>query len=101
MTSELSGIPLVGFFRLLRHILEPEIGETRLKSDLGVGCSVSDSPGTRNFPFSPRSYRCKKLAKILQLPPHLRLSFDKKDDLHRRYLIYHDQPRLLQLGERL
>ena len=32
MTSELSGIPLVGFLRDLRHILEPEFGETGLRS---------------------------------------------------------------------
>ena len=28
----LSGIPLVGFFRILRHILNPEFGETRFRS---------------------------------------------------------------------
>ena len=33
MSSGLSGIPLVGFFTILRHILEPEIGEIRLRSD--------------------------------------------------------------------
>ena len=49
-------------------------------SYMGMNCSVSDSPGTRNFPCSPRSYRYKKLAQILQLPPHLRLSFDKKEE---------------------
>ena len=32
MTSELSGIPLVRFFRILHHILEPEFGETGLRS---------------------------------------------------------------------
>ena len=36
MTSEMSGIPLVGFLRTLRHILEPEIGETRLWTGRGV-----------------------------------------------------------------
>ena len=30
MTSQLSGIPLVGLSRVLRHILEPEIGGTGL-----------------------------------------------------------------------
>ena len=32
MTSQLPGIPLVGFFGILRHILEPEFGETGLCS---------------------------------------------------------------------
>ena len=35
MASQLSGITLVGFFRLLRHILEPEFGETGIR--VGVG----------------------------------------------------------------
>ena len=30
MTSELSGIPVVGFFRILCNFLEPEIGATRI-----------------------------------------------------------------------
>ena len=34
MTSELSGIPLTRFFRLLRHILEHEFGETGLRADI-------------------------------------------------------------------
>ena len=32
VTPQLSGIPLVGFFRILRHILEPEFGETGLRT---------------------------------------------------------------------
>ena len=36
VTSQLLAIPLVGFFRILRYILEPEFGEARLSTSIRV-----------------------------------------------------------------
>ena len=105
MTSELSGIPLVRFFRTLHHILEPEFGETRLWlqpkpllvdswSDLAMGYSVSDDPGTRNFPFSPRYVAVKSGPKYCNCHPTYPSALTNKTNCIAD--IYHDQPRLPQ-----
>ena len=54
------------------------ISHSAAKSNCVGSGSRKSYRGSWNVRFSPRSYRCKKLPKILQLPPHLRLSFDKK-----------------------